>query len=47
MELLAVPPGPVVDLDAAPVLEEDPIVQLAPVVAHDAVSHVRSLFCGP
>jgi hypothetical protein len=47
MELLAVPPGPVADVNAAPILEEDPIVELAPVVAHDAVSHVRSLFCGP
>ncbi len=37
VELLAVPPGPVADVDAAPVLTEDPIVKLAPVVAHDAV----------
>ena len=48
MELLAVPPGPVADVDdATPILEEDPVVKLAPVVAHDAVSHVGSLFHGP
>ena len=47
MELLAVPPGPVPDVDATPILEEDPVVELAPVVAHDAISHVGSLFHGP
>ena len=47
MELLAVPSGPVADVNAAPILEEDSVVKLAPVVAHDAVSHVGSLFHGP
>ena len=42
----AVPPGPVADVNAAPVLEEDLVVELAPVVAHDVVCHIRSLFCG-
>ena len=47
MELLAVPSGPVADVNAAPILEEDSVVKLAPVVAHDAVSHAGSLFHGP